>query len=109
MKKTHRPKTQLSENAVYFMRDYEYLRKKKWSHEYKQPKNKIYSLKHKFRQYNNRNTPKYKSNSAIKTFVVSIVLICTWSFAILFLAKVSYKLLQEICLYSVKEVYLYRE
>lgn len=109
MKKTHQSKTQLSENAVYFMRDYDYLRKTNWSHKYKQPQNKIYSIKQKFKQHNNRNTPEYKSNSGIKAFVVSIVLICTWSFAILFLAKVSYKFLQEICLYSVKEVYLHRQ
>ncbi|WP_044291273.1 hypothetical protein [Rivularia sp. PCC 7116] len=91
------------------MKDYEHLRKKYLHHKFRQPKNKIYPLQQKFRQHNNINTPEDKPYSTIKPFLVSMVLICTWSFTILFLAKVSYKLLQEIYLYSAQEVYLHRE
>ncbi|MBV6626254.1 MAG: hypothetical protein KI793_25530 [Rivularia sp. (in: Bacteria)] len=109
MKKNYQSKTQLSEHAVYFMKDYEHLRKKSLYQQFSQPKNNIYPLKQKFKYSRNRHNLNSQSSSIIKPSLVSIVLICTWSLAILFLAQVSYKFLQEIYLNSAQELYLHRE
>lgn len=74
-------------------------------------KNNVYPLKPEFRRYINTNIAKKSDRTAstAKSFLISIIVISTWCFGVLLLAKASHKFLQEICLKTVEQIDLNRK
>lgn len=74
-------------------------------------KNNVYPLKPEFRRYINTNIAKKSDQTAsiAKSFLISIIVISTWCFGMLLLAKASHQFLREISLKTVEQIDLNRK
>ncbi|MGB3650691.1 MAG: hypothetical protein WBA41_05705 [Rivularia sp. (in: cyanobacteria)] len=95
------------QNNIYSIKNYQKRRINHHSHTFAKPiknKNNICPLKPEFKQYIGKNTKNHQTKSTIKAVFASVITIGIWSFAMCLLAKVSYDVLQAICIHSVQVI-----